>query len=144
MSTALNYFLNENRLIANPDAQDEAIDFAYLLDSNEWNFLAEKWEGHSEEWQREVTTYAGLVSLTLTAPLILRALHSTSPNVVLQALLSIYECIMVERYSEEYNGNISYTFSEENKNKILSEIALRISNDELPELEELKIIIENL
>jgi len=145
MTSALTYFLNEERIIADRDAPDEAIDLAFQLSEKDWQTLSEKWESHSDEWKAEVTLYAGLVSLELSAPIIIRAMNSSNPTVVLQALLSAYESIIVERYSDEFIGQLSYTFSESDRNKILNEIASRIStSDHQTELEELKAVIEKL
>ena len=154
ISAALSYFLDEKTVCDEIDFPDRGIDHAYMMRASDWLFLLEKWKRNSEDWKTAITYYAGFSSFEDSCSILFKGLESKNEELIIQTLFSIYESLSAEIDNENNKRNklktknknkINYTFSENDKQNILTKLTQRNSMMDLhPELKELqKIIIEN-
>jgi hypothetical protein len=143
ISDALSYFLDEKTVCDEIDFPDRGIDYAYMMSASDWLLLLEKWEHYSIDWKIAITYYAGFSNINDSFSILFKGLESKNEKLILQTLFSIYESLSAEIENKKNKKN--YTFSENDKQTILTKIAQRNSMMDLyPELKELqKIIIEN-
>lgn len=151
LSDSLLYFLDEKTVCLDVEFPDTGIDYAYQMKADEWNLLLKVWDKFSDEWRNAITYFAGFSYLQDSGPLLTKALHEEDDEMILQALFSIYESISAELEEEnhrreqdgkESTSKFRYTFSEQDLQKILTELDLRKSEFKLhPELKDLQRIM---
>ncbi len=142
MSDALDFFMDEERVIASLDFPDEGIDYVFMLDPSEWNSLLNNWESYSKDWRIGITYFAGFKRMEESGGVILKALREGGDELMLQAFFSLYQSLSDEL---EETKSIMTSFSDVDLKFINDSFCLaNYDNEKHSEFKELNLFLKQL
>lgn len=87
----MNFFLDEEQVISASDIPDEGIDYAYMLQKEDLDYLLEVWDQYSEEWKSGICFFAGCAPLEDSLNLLIHGLNDSHEEIKFQSLCSILQ-----------------------------------------------------
>jgi hypothetical protein len=87
----MNFFLDEEQVISASDIPDEGIDYAYMLQKEDLDYLLEVWDQYSEEWKSGICFFAGCAPLEDSLNLLIHGLNDPHEEIKFQSLCSILQ-----------------------------------------------------
>jgi hypothetical protein len=91
MKDYMNFFLDEEQVISASDIPDEGIDYAYMLQKEDLDYLLEVWDQYSEEWKSGICFFAGCAPLEDSLNLLIHGLNDSHEEIKFQSLCSILQ-----------------------------------------------------
>jgi hypothetical protein len=91
MKDYMNFFLDEEQVISASDQLDVGIEYAYMLQKEDLDYLLEVWDQYSEEWKSGICFFAGCAPLEDSLNLLIHGLNDSHEEIKFQALCSILQ-----------------------------------------------------
>ncbi len=91
MKDYMNFFLDEEQVISASDQPDEGIDYAYMLQKEDLDYLLEVWDQYSEEWKSGICFFVGCAPLEDSLNLLIHGLNDSHEEIKFQSLCSILQ-----------------------------------------------------
>jgi hypothetical protein len=91
MKDYMNFFLDEEQVISASDIPDEGIDYAYMLQKEDLDYLLEMWDQYGEEWKSGICFFAGCAPLEDSLNLLIHGLNDSHEEIKFQSLCSILQ-----------------------------------------------------
>lgn len=91
MNQYLGYFLNEKQVIDAIDFPDEGIEYAYMLQKVDLDYLLDVWDKYSLEWKVGISYFAGCAPLIDSLNLLIHGLNESNAEIKFQSLCSILQ-----------------------------------------------------
>jgi hypothetical protein len=91
MKDYMNFFLDEEKVISASDQADEGIDYAYMLQKEDLDYLLEVWDQYNEDWKSGICFFAGCAPLEDSLNLLIHGLNDPNEEIKFQSLCSILQ-----------------------------------------------------
>lgn len=91
MNDYLSYFLDEKQVIDALDFPDDGIEYAYMLQKEDLDYLLEVWDKYSSEWKVGISYFAGCAPLIDSLNLLIHGLNDSHEEIKFQSLCSILQ-----------------------------------------------------
>lgn len=91
MNAYLSYFLDEKQVIEAMDLPDEGIEYAYMLQKEDLDYLLDVWDKYSQEWRVGISYFAGCATLADSLNLLIHGLNDGDEEIKFQSLCSILQ-----------------------------------------------------
>ncbi len=76
------------------DAPDEAIDYIFMVDDEEWPSLLRLWDERSVHWREGLAYLVSFRSADIALPILRKAIFDANEDVAIQGLLSLSDLIV--------------------------------------------------
>lgn len=119
MNEYLRYFLDEKQVIDALDFPDDGIEYAYMLQKEDLDYLLDVWDKYSQEWRVGISYFAGCAPLADSLNLLIHGLNDSNEEIKFQSL-----CSILQSASEELEdfGEIPSILNPLLTNRLLMEI----------------------
>ena len=91
MNPYLSYFLDEKQVTEALDFPDEAIEYAYMLQKEDLDYLLDVWDKYSQGWRVGISYFAGCAPLADSLNLLIHGLNDGDEEIKFQSLCSILQ-----------------------------------------------------
>ena len=119
MNEYLSYFLDEKQVVEALDYPDDGIEYAYMLQKEDLDYLLDVWDKYSQEWRVGISYFAGCAPLADSLNLLIHGLNDSNEEIKFQSL-----CSILQSASEELEdfGEIPSILNPLLTNRLLMEI----------------------
>ena len=119
MNEYLSYFLDEKQVVEALDFPDDGIEYAYMLQKEDLDYLLDVWDKYSQEWRVGISYFAGCAPLADSLNLLIHGLNDSNEEIKFQSL-----CSILQSASEELEdfGEIPSILNPLLTNRLLMEI----------------------
>ena len=91
MNEYLRYFLDEKQVVDALDFPDDGIEYAYMLQKEDLDYLLDVWDKYSQEWRVGISYFAGCAPLADSLNLLIHGLNDSNEEIKFQSLCSILQ-----------------------------------------------------
>jgi hypothetical protein len=91
MNEYLSYFLDEKQVVEALDFPDDGIEYAYMLQKEDLDYLLDVWDKYSQEWRVGISYFAGCAPLADSLNLLIHGLNDSNEEIKFQSLCSILQ-----------------------------------------------------
>lgn len=91
MNEYLSYFLDEKQVVDALDFPDDGIEYAYMLQKEDLDYLLDVWDKYSQEWRVGISYFAGCAPLADSLNLLIHGLNDSNEEIKFQSLCSILQ-----------------------------------------------------